>query len=279
MRRRGAIALQASSICLLDRFWSEDGEALADEVASSEGLLGMVTTGLGDVDRPLVAPLQDQLDRFFHLAEQRDLAIDLHLDETGDKRACTLRMVAETALRRNFRKPIQVGHCCALALQDDDEAAETIRLCAEAGLTVVVLPMVNIYLQGRAAGRTPRWRGVTLVHELRAAGVPVSFASDNCRDPFYAFGDYDMLEVYREAVRIGHLDHPFGDWAGSVTAVPNHWLSHCEPASPCLLSVSLRRCPMSCSRAAATSEPSVPAASARAPACRMWLPIVTGSPR
>ena len=50
--------------------------------------------------------------------------------------------------------------------------------------------------------------------------MPVSFASDNCRDPFYAFGDYDMLEVYREAVRIGHLDHPFGGWAGSVTTQP-----------------------------------------------------------
>ena len=54
----------------------------------------------------------------------------------------------------------------------------------------------------------------------RAAGVPVSFASDNCRDPFYAYGDYDMMEVYREAVRIAQLDHPFGDWAASVAATP-----------------------------------------------------------
>jgi cytosine deaminase len=67
---------------------------------------------------------------------------------------------------------------------------------------------------------TPRWRGITLVHELRAAGIAVSFASDNCRDPFYAYGDYDMVEVHREAVRIAHLDHPFDAWAGSVSAVP-----------------------------------------------------------
>ena len=50
--------------------------------------------------------------------------------------------------------------------------------------------------------------------------MPVSFASDNCRDPFYAYGDYDMMEVYREAVRIAQLDHPFGDWAASVSATP-----------------------------------------------------------
>ena len=80
--------------------------------------------------------------------------------------------------------------------------------------------MCNMYLQGRTQGRTPRWRGITMVHEFRAAGVPVSFASDNCRDPFYAYGDYDMLEVYREAVRIAQLDHPFGNWAASVTATP-----------------------------------------------------------
>ena len=64
-----------------------------------------------------------------------------------------------------------------------------------------------------SAGRTPRWRGVTLIHELMARGVPVAVASDNTRDPFYAYGDLDMLEVFREAVRIVHLDHPFGDWA------------------------------------------------------------------
>ena len=80
--------------------------------------------------------------------------------------------------------------------------------------------MCNMYLQGRQRGRTPRWRGITLVHEFAAAGVPVSFASDNCRDPFYAYGDYDMVEVYQQAVRIAQLDHPFGAWAASVTATP-----------------------------------------------------------
>jgi cytosine deaminase len=29
-----------------------------------------------------------------------------------------------------------------------------------------------------------------------------------------------MMEVYREALRIAQLDHPFGDWTASVAAVP-----------------------------------------------------------
>jgi len=214
----GRIALQAVSICPLERFAGEDGTALADEVAQSGGVLGMTTTGEGGQARS--PEFQAHLDRFFALAEARGLALDLHLDETGDAGSRTLHAVAETARRRGFRQPIQVGHVCSLAVQTEQEAMATIRLCAEAGLRVINLPMCNMYLQGRVAGRTPRWRGITMVHEFRAAGVPVSFASDNCRDPFYAYGDYDMLEVYREAVRIAQLDHPFGDWAGSVAATP-----------------------------------------------------------
>jgi cytosine deaminase len=77
-----------------------------------------------------------------------------------------------------------------------------------------------MYLQDREPGRTPRWRGVTLVHEMQTGGVSVSLASDNTRDPFYAYGDLDMVEVMREATRILHLDHPYGDWARSVGARP-----------------------------------------------------------
>jgi cytosine deaminase len=43
--------------------------------------------------------------------------------------------------------------------------------------------MCNMYLQERTPGRTPRWRGVTLLHELKDAGIEVSIASDNCRRP------------------------------------------------------------------------------------------------
>jgi cytosine deaminase len=214
----GRIDLQAVSICPLERFAGDDGVALANEVATSGGILGMTTTGEGG--QASSPAFQALLDRFFTLAEERGLALDLHLDETGDPTSRTLDAVARTALKRNFPHPIQVGHVCSLSVQTESEARATIALCAEAGLNVINLPMCNMYLQGRTRGQTPRWRGITMVHEFRAAGVAVSFASDNCRDPFYAYGDYDMMEVYREAVRIAQLDHPFGAWAASVTATP-----------------------------------------------------------
>jgi cytosine deaminase len=96
---------------------------------------------------------------------------------------------------------------------------------AEAGLSIVSLPMCNLYLMHRDPGgaATPTARGPTLVKELAAAGVPVALASDNTRDPFYAYGDLDMLEVFREGVRILHLDHPQDsawNWLRTVTTAP-----------------------------------------------------------
>ena len=45
-------------------------------------------------------------------------------------------------------------------------------------------------------------------------------ASDNTRDPFYAYGDLDMLEVYRAATRLLHFDHDGPEWIRTVSATP-----------------------------------------------------------
>jgi len=51
-------------------------------------------------------------------------------------------------------------------------------------------------------------------NEMKAAGITLGTGSDNSLDPFYIFGDLDMLAVLTDAVRLGHLDHPTGDWVG-----------------------------------------------------------------
>jgi len=107
-----------------------------------------------------------------------------------------------------------------LAEEADVGVANMYGLSREARIAVVSLPMCNMYLQDRHRGRTPRWRGVTLLHEMRARGIPVAVASDNTRDPFYAYGDLDVAEVYREAVRILQLDHPIDAAPHVVTTTP-----------------------------------------------------------
>jgi cytosine deaminase len=223
MRERwaGRIELQVSSIAPLDIFLAEEGEQLADTVAASGGCLGAVTKFLKYPDEPMAAELDDALVRMFTLAAERGLDLDLHVDESTDPRSRTLIRVAHIAQRLKFAGHILCGHCTALALQADEFIAETIVACRDAGIDVVSLPTVNMYLQDRhAEPRTPRWRGVTVLHEMKAGGLRVAVAGDNCRDPFYAYGDHDMLDTFTQAVKILQLDHPLGDWIRAATETP-----------------------------------------------------------
>jgi cytosine deaminase len=210
----GKIDLQAVSIVGVDAFRDERyADELADLIAEAGGTLGAVTFPVPDLERLLEGVMLR--------AANRNLDLDFHVDETGDPNVNTLRVIAETALRTDFPGQVVAGHCCSLATQDAAEADATMDKVAEAEMAVVSLPMCNMYLQGRDGERdTPHWRGVTLIHELAERGVKVSVASDNTRDPFYAYGDLDMVEVFREAVRILHLDHPFEGWPMAVTRTP-----------------------------------------------------------
>ncbi|MEM8788403.1 MAG: cytosine deaminase [Pseudomonadota bacterium] len=209
----GRIDLQAACLVGFDRL-DRGGPfpGIADMVARHGGVLGAVTLPVPDITQ--------RLDFFFELAGARGLDADFHADETMDPGCNTLRAIAEAVLRTGFDRPVVVGHCCSLSTQDAKSALETLDLVAEAGVSIVSLPMCNLYLQDRHANRTPRGRGITLVHEAAARGIEVAFASDNTRDPFYAYGDMDMLEVMREATRIGHLDHSHDRWPRAFSATP-----------------------------------------------------------
>jgi cytosine deaminase len=220
---RGRIELQAACLVGCEDVASDGTfRRTADIVAQAGGILGMVTYPVPDLKRRLLD--------FFRLAADRGLPADFHSDETLDPGAETLRMIAETVLETGFPAPVVVGHCCSLSAQDEARAMDTLDLVAKAGLHIVSLPMCNLYLQDRQAGRTPRRRGITLVHEMRARGINVSFASDNTRDPFYAYGDLDMVEVLRQATRIGHLDHSAPDWVHAVLGNPARACGFADPS-------------------------------------------------
>lgn len=207
------IALQAVALFPLDAITDEAFfKDLVEVIVAHKGLLGGVTQMWPDLDA--------RLDLLFRTAADNGLDVDLHVDETQDKQVLTLKSIAEAKLRNRFEGAVTVGHCCSLARQDEDVAKATIDLVAEAKIAVVSLPMCNMYLQDRTPGRSPRYRGVTLFKELAAAGVATAVSSDNTRDPFYAYGDLDAVEVFREAVRILHLDHPLDEAARIVTRSP-----------------------------------------------------------
>ena len=213
----GRVELQIVSLARLPDYASADGEALADlPVRYGAKALGAM---------PLMGPdLDQQLDRLIALAAEREVGLDLHVDENDRADADCLAAVARAVLRNEFPYPVVCGHCCNLAVKPLDQQLQTLDLVREASIHVVSLPLCNLYLQDRRVAedaiQTPFWRGLTLAHEFLERGTVFACASDNVRDVYYAYGDFDMLEVYRESVRIGHLDRKLWQSIGVATSAP-----------------------------------------------------------
>lgn len=207
----GRIELQAAALCPTEMAVDDPEQfaAIVATVARHGGSIG----GLTFMGTRPGEKLDMALDRVIQAASANGLDLDFHVDESGSPDAVTLEAIASAALRNRFKGRVIAGHCCSLALADDADRKRIIERVGEAGIAIVSLPLVNMYLQDREAGRTPRWRGVAPVQELAGAGIATLVASDNTRDPFYAYGDLDFLEVFREATRILHLDHTGRSWA------------------------------------------------------------------
>ena len=141
----------------------------------------------------LCADPMAEIDAIFEIAAETGKAIDLHIDETEDPKMLSLEYLAEMTLKYGMQGRVTAGHCCSLAFVDDEVAKRVINKVAEAGINIVTLPSCNLVLMGRGISPTPR--GITPVKQLLAGGVNVCAASDNVRDPFNPFGNYDLLQI------------------------------------------------------------------------------------
>jgi hypothetical protein len=132
------------------------------------------------------------LDALFALASKHSLDVDLHIDETNNEACCGVVVLCRALLRARapasagglgYSGTVVLGHVTSLALQEPSVQADVVaRLAILAPVTVVCNPFTNLGLQDRRgtappigaaidrdAPRTPKWRGLTLVQELRAA--------------------------------------------------------------------------------------------------------------
>lgn len=192
----------------------------------------------GDVSESPQADTIAGFKALFRYAQQEGLDVDLHIDETNNPMCCGLEplCVSLQAARTNgFKGHVVLGHATSLSLQSDAHKESVMARLAKLDVTVVCNPPTNLGLMDRRGTeppigalvardvpRTPTWRGLTNVQELRAKGVRVCAASDNVRDWWHPFGDYDCLAVWHLAVSVGHLDTApcEGSWADLVTTAP-----------------------------------------------------------
>lgn len=206
------LVLQGVAMVTTDYYLTAAGGKLADQMTEQGGILGGVAYENPD--------LTAQLTRLMALAQERGLDLDLHVDENGDRHSRVLHQVATIALKIGFTGQIVCGHCCSLGVQSQKQVQKTLTLVKKAGVAIVSLPLCNLYLQGRGKPKQPAWRGITRVHGIASEEIPLAFASDNCRDPFFPFGDHDGLEVLNQSVRIAQLDPPYGKWCSTVNQTP-----------------------------------------------------------
>lgn len=205
------IHVQRASLASLDLLGDADiGPEIAAQVAQDGGILGCFIYLNDD--------LREQLRRVFDLAETHGLRLDFHVDEGLDPEATGFDAIVDFTARYDMGGRVLCGHACSLSIRPKDDVARVMDAAARAGVTLTVLPTTNLHLQDMVPGRTPRYRGLAPMHELRAAGVEVVLGTDNVRDPFYPYGAYDPIETLRLATLAAHLEP--AAWLEAITTAP-----------------------------------------------------------
>ena len=145
------------------------------------------------------------IDELLELAIDLRVMVDVHQDEHLNVNNTWCEYLADAVIANDYRGRLCLSHGCVLSILDAKKQYRVIDKLLAAQVVVVCLPLTNLYLQDRGAG-TPARRGLTAVHELLAAGVPLRFGSDNVRDAFYPYGNADLLTTAYVAMLAAQLD-------------------------------------------------------------------------
>ena len=138
------------------------------------------------------------------IAAERGLLVDLHCDETDDPDSRHVETLARETARLGLQGRVVGSHLSSMHSMDNAYVGKLLPLIAEAELTAIANPLINISLQGRN-DTYPKRRGMTRVKEMVAAGIPVALGHDCVMDPWYGLGSHDMLEVAHMAAHVGHM--------------------------------------------------------------------------
>lgn len=147
------------------------------------------------------------LEMLFDLAQEFDCDLDVHIDETDDPYSTYTEHLATLTLQRSWQTRVTASHVCALASYPDAHAERVLGLLAEAQISVVTNPGVNLHLQGRHDGY-PKRRGVTRITDLLNRGVICAAGQDCIDDPFYPLGNGNLLDQAFLLAHAEHLDTP-----------------------------------------------------------------------
>ena len=138
------------------------------------------------------------------LAAEQGRLVDMHCDETDDPMSRHVETLAFETQRLGLQGRVTGSHLTSMHSMDNYYVSKLLPLMAEAQLSVVSNPLINITIQGRHDSY-PRRRGMTRVPELLAHGLTVAFGHDCVMDPWYSLGSGDMLEVAHMGLHVAQM--------------------------------------------------------------------------
>ncbi|MHB2266259.1 amidohydrolase family protein [Aliihoeflea sp. PC F10.4] len=141
------------------------------------------------------------------IAAQRGLRVDMHCDETDDPMSRHIEQLAYEAQRLGLQGRVNGSHLTSMHSMDNYYVSKLLPLIAEAGVSAVPNPLINIVIQGRH-DTYPKRRGMTRVPEMLKAGIRVGFGQDCVLDPWYPLGTADMLDVAFMGLHVAQMTSP-----------------------------------------------------------------------
>ncbi len=141
------------------------------------------------------------------IAATRGLMVDMHCDESDDPHSRHIETLTYEAQRLGLQGRVAGSHLTSMHSMDNYYVSKLLPLIAEAGVSAIPNPLINIMLQGRH-DTFPKRRGLTRVKEMQALGIPVGWGQDCVRDPWYSLGTGDMLDVAFMGLHVAQMSHP-----------------------------------------------------------------------
>ena len=141
------------------------------------------------------------------IAAERGLPVDLHCDETDDPLSRHIETLAFETQRLGLQGRVNASHLTSMHSMDNYYVSKLLPLIAEAGVSAVPNPLINIMIQGRHDS-FPKRRGMTRVKEMQAHGITVGWGQDCVLDPWYSLGTADMLDVAFMGLHVAQMSSP-----------------------------------------------------------------------
>ena len=141
------------------------------------------------------------------IAAQRGLAVDMHCDETDDPLSRHIEQLAYETQRLGLQGRVAGSHCTSMHSMDNYYVSKLLPLIAEADVSIIPNPLINIMLQGRH-DTFPKRRGLTRVKEMQALDIRVGWGQDCVLDPWYSLDTADMLDVAFMGLHVAQMSSP-----------------------------------------------------------------------